>query len=873
MSESSFPTDPKFILQWIEGIDDDIQRNSSSNPIPGTKFYIISNQWLSKWLMQVRGSASPLEIGPIDNIHLLDIDSNFWLTENEKILKKGLICKVDYELLPKKAWDALVNLYKCTDGSEIIKETVIFKGDDTVIEVSSLPLKIYFISLEGKVQSKILFVSYHMNIKDMYLKIKMLFYVNENIIVTEENLRVWQVDPALDNDEFERFLGSDNREMVGKILKPSFRRIDICGLADYDMIFAEVRHGMWIYKEIFFSDEVRSNGQEIFSSEDLKTRLKFDQSTFNTGEKVETYSKIKEKNGLVGLRNLGNTCYMNSGLQCLLNTVPLVKYILKGNYLNEINKKNSLGTQGNLISELAFIMRKIWYETYPSFVPTRFKSAFSNFAKQFSGFSQHDSQEFLSFLLDGLHEDLNQARPSEIPQALPIITSQMPLQEQADMSWKAHISRNRSFFVDTMHGQFKSTIVCPNGHVSLAFDPFLMISLPIPNYDTCYIKLLFIPKGYYDVLYECGMIGNLRTTVRDVKEYIGKIMNIDFENLKVAVGLVEFIIEGFLCDGDIVNGSNKYLVYEVVGENYVLLQQRKKKLYNSMLSGEAVGFTRVVCIESEMTCLQVHRAVYEIVAKLKAAPYTSFDQYLSFLNKDRPSAYTLNFVNTQFNKDQKQCPFCRTLNYHCPIPQTDEPFSLYTQRTQDKINIEMLWSHLTDERFYKTLYTIEKHNCAFEAEKFGEQLRKNGVALESCIGEFCKEERLDVRNKTFCKDCKEHVQGTKKMEIWRLPQILIFHLKRFKQIETYKIKDKKLVAFPIKDLDLSRFCNDAKGFYDLYAVSNHYGEKDFGHYTSYAFNYKKEMWYEFDDEDVKKINESRVVTPEAYVLFYKLKDN
>jgi hypothetical protein len=292
-----------------------------------------------------------------------------------------------------------------------------------------------------------------------------------------------------------------------------------------------------------------------------------------------------------------------------------------------------------------------------------------------------------------------------------------------------------------------------------------------------------------------------------------------------------------------------------------------------MLSGEAVGYTRVVCIESEMTCLQVHKAVYEIVAKLKAAPYTSFDQYLNLLNKDRPSAYTLNFVNTQFNKDQKQCPFCRVLNYHCPIPQTNELFSLYTQRTQEKINIEMLWSHLTDDRFYKTLYTIEKHNCAFEAENFGEQLRKNGIRLESCIGEFCKEERLDFRNKTFCKDCKEHVQGTKKMEIWRLPQILIFHLKRFKQIETYKIKDKKLVAFPIKDLDLRRFCNDAKGFYDLYAVSNHYGEKDFGHYTSYAFNYKKEMWYEFDDEDVKKINESRVITPEAYVLFYKLKDN
>jgi len=107
--------------------------------------------------------------------------------------------------------------------------------------------------------------------------------------------------------------------------------------------------------------------------------------------------------GAVGLQNLGNTCFMNSILQCLSNTKPLTDLFFLTRYLEDLNKDNKLGHGGKLASCYAKLVHDMWCNEYTKVVPREFKTMIGEFQPQFAGFEQHDSQEFLGFLLDGLH--------------------------------------------------------------------------------------------------------------------------------------------------------------------------------------------------------------------------------------------------------------------------------------------------------------------------------------------------------------------------------------------------------------------------------------------------------------------------------------
>lgn len=206
-------------------------------------------------------------------------------------------------------------------------------------------------------------------------------------------------------------------------------------------------------------------------------------STTTTNSSSSGTSVLSENNGLVGLRNIGNTCFMNSVTQCLSNTRCLLEYLVRDGYSSDIN--NTISTmKGDLIRAFASLLSDMWNEGSDNSRALNtgpFKSQIQRFAPVFSGYQQHDAQEFLRKLLEGLHEDVNRvsAKPKPITED---IDDDLDDNQKAMESWKRYLRYDDSKIVDMFVGQLKSCLQCSVcGHCSVTFDPFWDLSLPIPS--------------------------------------------------------------------------------------------------------------------------------------------------------------------------------------------------------------------------------------------------------------------------------------------------------------------------------------------------------------------------------------------------------
>lgn len=190
--------------------------------------------------------------------------------------------------------------------------------------------------------------------------------------------------------------------------------------------------------------------------------------------------------GATGLHNLGNTCFMNSALQVLFNTQPLAQYFLQSMHLYELNTMNKLGTKGQLALRYSELLKEVWTASTRSVAPLKLRFCMTKHAPQFAGGGQHDSQELLEWMLDGLHEDLN--RVMEKPYSELKDSNGRADSVVAAEAWSQHHARNQSVVIDLFYGQLKSKVSCLGcGHDSVRFDPFSLLSLPLPveNYTYC----------------------------------------------------------------------------------------------------------------------------------------------------------------------------------------------------------------------------------------------------------------------------------------------------------------------------------------------------------------------------------------------------
>ncbi|CCG84373.1 protein of unknown function [Taphrina deformans PYCC 5710] len=214
------------------------------------------------------------------------------------------------------------------------------------------------------------------------------------------------------------------------------------------------------------------------------------------GCKKAQFERTRAK-GTKGLTNLGNTCYMASALQCLTHVKELSEYFLSGYYSTEVNTDNPLGYDGKVATSFAKLLKQLYSDdSQKSVAPRELKTILGNINQSFGGYQQQDSQELLAFLLDALHEDLNRIvkKPAtERPDIGDVDNTE--LLRLGEEAWRVHKLRNDSVIVDLFQGIYKSTLVCPIcSHVSITFDPFSDLSLPLPfrsywSHDIYYVPL------------------------------------------------------------------------------------------------------------------------------------------------------------------------------------------------------------------------------------------------------------------------------------------------------------------------------------------------------------------------------------------------
>jgi len=161
-----------------------------------------------------------------------------------------------------------------------------------------------------------------------------------------------------------------------------------------------------------------------------------------------------------GLSNEMFYCYMNSSLQCLLGIQELVEYTYQEKYKKLLTSKNPKFWKA--FNELVTLYTQSTSRLTPKAI-RRIASVY------FDPDEQHDSHEFLRYILSGMQDEVNLPKPKKVMEF-----------KDGDSAWEHYKKYNVSIIDEMFAGQLSSKVTCKMcGHVSVAFDPFLDLSLPV----------------------------------------------------------------------------------------------------------------------------------------------------------------------------------------------------------------------------------------------------------------------------------------------------------------------------------------------------------------------------------------------------------
>ncbi|NXU32171.1 UBP31 hydrolase, partial [Thalassarche chlororhynchos] len=554
-------------------------------------------------------------------------------------------------------------------------------------------------------------------------------------------------------------------------------------------------------------------------------------------------------------------------------------------------------------------------------------------AMQYRGNAQHDAQEFLLWLLDRVHEDLNNVvNYSGMPPLKPSLEDDVLLEGPA-------FPISSTFVQELFQAQYRSSLTCPHCQKqSNTFDPFLCISLPIPLPHTRPLYITVVYQGKCSHCMRIGVAVPISGTVARLREAVSSETKIPTEQIV----LTEMYYDGFhrsFCDTDdldTIHESDCIFAFETpeIFRPEGILSQRGIHVNNNLnnlkcgtehsrttsysqgtvKSGKLEQSSTKPAANDKIVLLVCNRACTGQQSKRFGLPFVlHLEKTIAWdiLQKEilekmqyflRPAACmqvcpfslrVVSVVGITYLLPQEERPLCH--------PTVERALKSCGQGGTAHVKLVVEWDKETKD--YLFVNTEEEYIPDSESVRQQRELhhQPQTCTLSQCFQLYTKEEQLAPDDAWRCPHCKQLQQGSITLSLWTLPDVLIIHLKRFRQEGDRRMKLQNMVKFPLSGLDMTPHVvkrsqsswslpshwspwrrpyglgRDPEDYiYDLYAVCNHHGTMQGGHYTgkypailSYCKNSVDGQWYCFDDSDVQQLSENEVCKQTAYILFYQ----
>lgn len=487
--------------------------NSKRGP-SGTTWYILKTEWWKYWMKYSEDNPQrkdQLTMVPKIKNNLLLADSGSLALRDNLQYKQD---KKDFELIPPLVWSALQGWYD--GGPPIVRSVVQYSPIRSEIELYPFFLTVLLCDVTSRGKERP-FHQYFPFSKILPVGV-ILRSLCKGLEVKLHDVRLWM------KYKTEYSLLDLESNLQDQLKQKGGTPAD----SQYNSFYGAIE----ILLEIMGDDGT-------WPREGYPSDKEFDSSVSSTESEVG--------DGIVGLNNMGNTCYLNSSIQALSHTPILRDYFTSKVYLNDINRTNPLGYQGRLAQVSSVLINSLWkpYDQpassgfrrtihagqytpiqCQSLTPKSFKDALGKFNDQFDGNEQHDAQELLAFLLSGLSEDLN--RIEDKPYIEAPDSDGRPDEELAEIWWSNHLKREMSIIVALFTGQYKSLLTCQTcGYESARFEPFCFLQLPLPEDDQITVQLIYFPLQSQSYPMKYSIRANHDGTIFDILINLAKVLYAD----------------------------------------------------------------------------------------------------------------------------------------------------------------------------------------------------------------------------------------------------------------------------------------------------------------------------------------------------------